>query len=87
MFSKIIISTLIASTDVLAAPIIESPFSPAPPTPDQQISQLVTICYNKGMNDYDNIKFNFGFCVSNVGRLNQKVSSLNANGYNCTFYK
>jgi hypothetical protein len=63
MFSKIIISALIASTAVLAAPLIETNTAAAAANVDaRQISQFVTVCSNKDMNDCDNINFNYGFC-------------------------
>ncbi|PVH80156.1 hypothetical protein DL98DRAFT_654952 [Cadophora sp. DSE1049] len=80
MFSKTIITILMASTAVLAAP------APAPAIIDRQIAQSVTVCSDKGFVDCMDIPFNYGFCVQNVGRLNDKISSLKANGYNCIFY-
>ncbi|WYZ46544.1 hypothetical protein EsH8_IX_000769 [Colletotrichum jinshuiense] len=82
MFSKTIITVLFAASAVFAAPVENS----AKDVESRQINQSVTVCSDKGMADCDTINFNFGFCVSGIGRLNDKVSSLNANGYNCIFY-
>ncbi|KAH6689859.1 hypothetical protein F5X68DRAFT_230461 [Plectosphaerella plurivora] len=78
MFSKIIVSVLLASSAVLAAPAAE--------VDSRQLIQAVKICSNKDFNDCDTINFTFGFCVQNVGRLNDKVSSLDSQGYNCIYY-
>ncbi|KAK1655051.1 hypothetical protein BDP81DRAFT_417189 [Colletotrichum phormii] len=82
MFSKTIISLLFASVAVFAAPVETS----SKEVEGRQINQSVTLCSDKGMADCDTVNFNFGFCVSPIGRLNDKLSSLNANGYNCIFY-
>ncbi|KAF6818672.1 hypothetical protein CPLU01_13249 [Colletotrichum plurivorum] len=82
MFSKTIIAIVLASTVALAAPVESAPKA----IEDRQINQSVTLCSDKGMADCDTVNFNFGFCVSPIGRLNDKVSSLNANGFNCIFY-
>ncbi|EXF81168.1 hypothetical protein CaCOL14_010886 [Colletotrichum acutatum] len=82
MFSKTIIAVLFASVAVFAAPVETSNKE----VEGRQINQSVTLCSDKGMADCDTVNFNFGFCVSPIGRLNDKVSSLNANGYNCIFY-
>ncbi|KAF4785843.1 hypothetical protein HER10_EVM0010532 [Colletotrichum scovillei] len=82
MFSKTIVAVLFASVAVLAAPVETSNKE----VEGRQINQSVTLCSDKGMADCDTVNFNFGFCVSPIGRLNDKVSSLNANGYNCIFY-
>ncbi|KAK1478899.1 hypothetical protein CCUS01_16430 [Colletotrichum cuscutae] len=83
MFSKTIVAVLFASVAVFAAPVETSNKK----VEGRQINQSVTLCSDKGMADCDTVNFNFGFCVSPIGRLNDKVSSLNANGYNCIFYK
>ncbi|KAI3542587.1 hypothetical protein CPAR01_11968 [Colletotrichum paranaense] len=82
MFSKTIVAVLFASVAVFAAPVETSNKE----VEGRQINQSVTLCSDKGMADCDTVNFNFGFCVSPIGRLNDKVSSLNANGYNCIFY-
>ncbi|KAK1480773.1 hypothetical protein CTAM01_14232 [Colletotrichum tamarilloi] len=82
MFSKTIVAVLFASVAVFAAPVETSNKE----VEERQINQSVTLCSDKGMADCDTVNFNFGFCVSPIGRLNDKVSSLNANGYNCIFY-
>ncbi|KAF9870938.1 hypothetical protein CkaCkLH20_11610 [Colletotrichum karsti] len=82
MFSKIIVAALFAAAAVSAAPVDSS----SKEVEERQINQSVTLCSDKGMADCDTINFNFGFCVQNVGRLNDKVSSLDAHGFNCIFY-
>ncbi|WQF85959.1 hypothetical protein CDEST_10973 [Colletotrichum destructivum] len=74
MFSKTILITLVAVSSVFAAPL-ES----------RQINPSVTLCSNKDYNDCDTVHFHFGICEP-AGRLNDKVSSLNANGHKCVFY-
>ncbi|KAJ0330955.1 hypothetical protein COL922a_012206 [Colletotrichum nupharicola] len=82
MFSKTIIAVLLASSAVFAAPVETS----TKEVEERQINQSVTLCSEKGMADCDTVNFNFGFCVSPIGRLNDRVSSLDAHGYNCIFY-
>ncbi|KAI4910085.1 hypothetical protein J4E90_007515 [Alternaria incomplexa] len=43
----------------------------------RQLNPSVQLCSNKNFND----------CLNGAGRLNDKVSSLKANGHNCIFYK
>ena len=62
MFSKIIISVAVAftaATGVLATPVFNDG---AIALQSRQINQFVTICSNAGLNDCDQINFNFGFC-------------------------
>ncbi|CAL3970144.1 unnamed protein product [Diplocarpon coronariae] len=77
MFSKtILIAAFFAATSVLATSGNEA----------RQLVQQVKVCGGAGFADCDNIPFNFGHCVQNIGRLNDKVSSLDSNGYRCIFY-
>ncbi|KAI4919222.1 hypothetical protein J4E85_009480 [Alternaria conjuncta] len=46
----------------------------------RQLNPSVQLCSNKDFNDCDNK-------AEASGRLNDKVSSLKANGHNCIFYK
>ncbi|KAF4923092.1 hypothetical protein CGCVW01_v004900 [Colletotrichum viniferum] len=73
MFSKTIIAVLLASSAVFAAPVETS----TKEVEERQINQSVTLCSDKGIADCD---------TSLIGRLNDKVSSLDAHGYNCIFY-
>ncbi|KAL5317263.1 hypothetical protein ACEPPN_014358 [Leptodophora sp. 'Broadleaf-Isolate-01'] len=83
MFSKTIILALFATT-AIAAPLVTE--SGAAAIEARQDWRSVKICSNAGLDDCDEISFTYGNCVGNVGRLNDKVSSLNANGYKCRFY-
>ncbi|CAG5153592.1 uncharacterized protein ALTATR162_LOCUS3244 [Alternaria atra] len=51
----------------------------------QGLNPSVQLCSNKDFNDCDTVNFHYGICQS-AGRLNDKVSSLKANGHNCIFY-
>ncbi|KAL1801762.1 hypothetical protein ACET3X_002104 [Alternaria dauci] len=78
MFFKTITLALFASSAVFAASIPKQ-------IEERQVNPSVQICSNKDYHDCDTINFHFGVC-QNVGRLNDKVSSLKANGHNCVFY-
>ncbi|KAJ0166547.1 hypothetical protein CTA2_6890 [Colletotrichum tanaceti] len=82
MFSSTILVTLVAISSVFAAPLE----SVKAGLQERQINPSVTVCSNKDYNDCDTLNFHWGICQG-VGRLNDKVSSLKANGHNCIFYK
>ncbi|KAI4958454.1 hypothetical protein J4E86_004055 [Alternaria arbusti] len=71
MFSKTIILALFASSATFAASIQQ-----------RQLNPSVQLCSNKNFNDCLN-----SLQLEGAGRLNDKVSSLKANGHNCIFYK
>ncbi|KAH6867988.1 hypothetical protein BKA58DRAFT_469879 [Alternaria rosae] len=74
MFFKTITLALFASSAAFAASIQQ-----------RQLNPSVQLCSNKDFNDCDNVNFHFGICEA-AARLNDKVSSLKANGHNCIFY-
>ncbi|KAM5350714.1 hypothetical protein ACJ41O_007219 [Fusarium nematophilum] len=77
-FKTIAIALLAASSAVFASPLQQ--------VEERQVNPSVELCSNKGFNDCDVVNFHFGVCQA-AGRLNDKVSSLKANGHNCIFFK